>query len=133
LARLSRSMVANMVHPQPPLEIAEVMSRCSGPTQRRLLQMRELIFRAAVSTGTAPLTEDLKWGEPAHRPRSRNTGTTVRLGWRVADPDRCALYVPCLTDLVSRYRDRFPHEFTYGGDRAVYVPVNGSLPGAALQ
>lgn len=95
----------------------------------RLLAMRDLIYAAATATDTLPLTETLKWGQPAFLPAKR-AGTTLRLGVEAEHP---ALFVHCQTDLVSRYRVVFPEEFTYSGNRAVLLPATGPFREAAFQ
>ncbi|MBL4626750.1 MAG: DUF1801 domain-containing protein, partial [Roseicyclus sp.] len=99
------------------------------PARARLLEMRALIFAAAEATGTAPLTETLKWGQPAYLP-AKKAGTTPRLGISNGAP---VLFVHCQTDLVDRYRTAFPTEFTYSGTRAVHVPADGPFNDAAFQ
>lgn len=95
----------------------------------RLLTLRALIFAAAEATQTLPLTETLKWGQPAFLP-AKKAGTTLRLGEAAGQP---TLFVPCSTTLLDRYRDAFPTEFAYSGDRAVHVPATGSFPEEAFQ
>lgn len=99
------------------------------PSQDRLLTLRDLIFAAAEATQTTPLTETLKWGQPAYLPANK-AGTTLRLGLAIGHP---TLFVPCSTNLLDRYRSAFPSEFTYSGDRAVHLPATGPLPEAAFQ
>lgn len=91
--------------------------------------MRALIFAAAEATGTLPLTETLKWGQPAYLP-ARKAGTTLRLGMDAGQP---ALFVSCQTNLLDRYREAYASEFTYSGARAVHVPENGPFNDAAFQ
>ncbi len=98
------------------------------PAPARLLQIRELIHETAIATDTAPLEETLKWGQPAYLPAKR-AGTTIRLG---ATPGHCALYVHCQTTLVNDYRERFPTEFAYEGNRAVLIPHDKPLNSDAL-
>lgn len=95
----------------------------------RLQDLRALIYAAADATGTAPLTETLKWGQPAFLP-AKKAGTTLRLGLNAGTP---ALFVSCQTTLLDRYRDAFPSEFTYSGDRAVLVAEDTPFNGAAFQ
>lgn len=95
----------------------------------RLQAMRALILAAAEATDTEPVTETLKWGQPAFLPAKR-AGTTLRLGVEAGQP---ALFVHCQTDLVGRYRVLFPTEFTYSGNRAVLLPADGPFAVAAFQ
>jgi Na+-transporting methylmalonyl-CoA/oxaloacetate decarboxylase gamma subunit len=91
-------------------------------------EIRALIREVATQTGTAPLTETLKWGEPAFLPAKR-AGTTIRLG---ASDTHAKLFVHCQTTLVDSYRSRFPTEFAYEGNRAVLVPLDQPPNRAAL-
>ena len=77
----------------PMLRDTEISQTFDGPHSNRLHEMRALIFAAAEATGTAPLTETLKWGQPAYLPAKR-AGTTIRLGVEGGHP---ALFVHCQT------------------------------------
>lgn len=111
--------------PSPPAAVASALAALPP----RALDLRALIFAAAEATQTAPLTETLKWGQPAYLP-AKKAGTTLRLGVTGGQP---TLFVPCSTTLLDRYRDVFPAEFTYSGVRAVHVPADGPFPEAAFQ
>ena len=117
---------------QPPAEITAVFATYPPPVQTRLREMRALILASADATGTAPLEEVLKWGQPSYLP-ARKMGTTIRLAWSDKAPDVCTLHVHCQTDLVGRWRALFPDEFTYEDNRTVQVPVSGTFARAALQ
>ncbi|MBY4891408.1 DUF1801 domain-containing protein [Rhodobacteraceae bacterium N5(2021)] len=109
----------------PPPDVAAALAALPS----RVMDLRALIFAAANATGTAPLTETLKWGQPAYLPAKR-AGTTLRLGVDAGQP---TLFVPCSTNLLDRFRDAFPTEFTYSGARAVHLPAQGPFPQAAFQ
>lgn len=111
--------------PTPPPAVAAALAALPP----RLMDLRALIFAAAEATDTGPLTETLKWGQPAYLP-AKKAGTTLRLGEDAGQP---TLFVPCSTNLLDRYRDAFPSEFTYSGARAVHLPAQGPFPEAAFQ
>ena len=113
-----------------PTEIAAVFDAAPEAVRARLYGLRAMAFAAAEATGTLPLEESLKWGQPAFRPKAPRTGTTLRLGWRA---EACTLFVPCQTDLLDQYRARFAGLFAFDGDRAVHVPVAPGRDEAALQ
>ncbi|BAR58270.1 hypothetical protein NK6_5111 [Bradyrhizobium diazoefficiens] len=99
-----------------------------APIGKRLLQVRALIFAtAAAHDDVGPLTETLKWGEPAYLTDETGSGSTIRLG-RVKDSDRAAILVNCRTTLVDTFRERFPDQFDYRQTRALLLPVSGALP-----
>ncbi len=113
--------------PNLPPDVAQAFAALS--CRPRLMDLRALIFAAAGATDTLPLTETLKWGQPAYLPHKR-AGTTLRLG---EDSGQPTLFVPCSTTLLDRFRDAFPTEFTYSGDRAVHVPESGPFNEGAFQ
>lgn len=109
-------------------EVAAVFRRYPDHARATLLQIRQLIFETAIATQTAPVQETLKWGEPAYLPAKKH-GTTIRLG---ASDTHAALFVHCQTTLLDQYRERFPTEFTYEGNRAVRFALDAKLNSAAL-
>lgn len=103
-----------------------------APAQRDcLLAVRGLVLGVAESNpSVGPLTETLKWGQPAYLPEATRSGTTVRLGR--FDARHVALLVHCQTTLVQTWREQFP-ELTFSGTRAVVLDPTGELPAAALE
>ena len=118
--------------PPIPAEVDAVFATFPAPVRGRLISLRAVIFAAAEATGTAPLQEVLKWGQPAYLP-DRKQGTTLRLGWSDRRPELCALLVHCQTDLVGRWQVLFGDAFQFEGRRAVLVPVADPQGEAALQ
>ncbi len=107
-----------------PRNVKEAFDAVPKVPRLRLLALRDLIFRAAEDSDAGPLEETLKWGQAAYLPRTPRTGTTIRLGWIKAAPDRVSLFVPCQTTLVDSFRDRFPDAAQYDGNRAIHLPTN---------
>lgn len=118
----------------PPLsDVAEVFDRFPEPLRVRFLAMRALIFEVAQETnGVGPLTETLKWGEPAYLTQSSKSGTTIRLGTVRSAPEDSAVLFNCRTTLVDMFRNRFADVFRFEGNRAVIVPIDEPLPEAQL-
>lgn len=96
--------------------------------RERLLALRALIHE----TADGPLTESLKWGQPAWRPATGKAGTTVRLGVPKGSTDIVALYVPCSTTLVETYRDLYGDLLRFDGRRAILMPAGEEPPREAL-
>ncbi len=96
-----------------------------------LENLRDIIRAAAEASGTAPLEESLKWGQPSFAPPKRK-GTPIRLSWSQKTPDRVDLLVHCQTTLVDAWRHRFGELFEYSGTRAVHIPLGTPLPEEAL-
>ncbi len=99
----------------------------------RLMSLRALIFETAASTpGVGALVETLKWGEPAYVTAQSGSGSTVRLGWKKAEPGTCAVYFNCQTNLVETFRTLFPREFSFEGQRAIVFAQGVPVPKDAL-
>lgn len=104
------------------------------PTMRRkLLRLRELIFKTAAATpGVGEIEETLKWGEPAYLTTQSKSGSTVRLGWKKAWPTQVAMYFNCQTTLVESFRTLFPNDFNFEANRALVFDETDDLPSDAL-
>jgi Domain of unknown function (DU1801) len=121
-----------MAHPMPPA-VAAAFDAFPCPIRERLERVRALILDTARKTdGVGPLTETLKWGEPAYLTEATGSGSTNRLGWPKAHPDRAAIYFNCKTTLVSTFRDILPDAFRYEGNRALLLPITGGIDEDAL-
>lgn len=101
-----------------PPEVAAVYADYPPELRARLKEVRALLFELAGETGAGPLTETLKWGEPAYLTEASRAGTTVRLG--VAD-GKAAVFFICHTGLVDDFRDAFQGEFSFLGNRGLIL------------
>lgn len=117
-----------MTAPPLPREVSCALGALPTQIGKRLLQVRDLIFRtAAAHDGVGKLTETLKWGEPAYLTEETGSGCTIRLG-RLKDSDRAAVLFNCRTTVVDTFRQRFPDQFEYWQTRALLLPETGKLP-----
>jgi hypothetical protein len=117
-----------VIVPPLPREVRLAFDAFPAPIRKRLLDVRKLIFAAAREDDqVGPLTETLKWGEPAYLTEQSGSGSTIRLG-RVKDSEHAAVLFNCKTTLVDTFRERFPDEFEYRQTRALLLPVSGALP-----
>jgi Domain of unknown function (DU1801) len=116
-----------------PAEVAAVFSAFPASVRTRLLKVRDLIFEtAAAIESVGPLTETLKWGEPAYLTEATGSGSTIRLGrLRSAERD-CAVLFNCRTTLVDDFRSQFPGVFAYEKNRAILFDAREPLPHAPL-
>jgi hypothetical protein len=110
--------------------VAEAFRAFPPAARIRLLALREMIFDEARKTDAGLPTESLKWGEPAYRPLR---GSTIRLGWKEEAPKEVAMYFICTTGLVDRFRELYPDDFRFGGNRALLFDLKGPLPETALR
>lgn len=101
--------------------------------RQTLLAVRRLILATASATpGVGPLTETLRWGEPAYLTVATRSGATVRLGVPRGRAGHCAIYVSCRSALVDTFRSLFPDTLAFEGDRAILLPAASPIPEAAL-
>ncbi|WP_269929441.1 DUF1801 domain-containing protein [Aminobacter sp. HY435] len=122
-----------MATPLVPRPILDALSRHPEQVRTRLLDIRGLIFEVAAEVdGVGPLTETLKWGEPAYLTQASGSGSTVRLGATRSFPDRCAVFFTCNTTLVETFRSHLGGELEFEGNRAVILPADAAIPEAAL-
>ena len=96
-----------------------------------LYSLRDIIRAAAEASGTTPLEESFKWGQPSFAPAKRK-GTPIRLSWSQKAPDRVEMLVHCQTSLVDAWRHRLGDLFDYDGTRAVHISLEKHLPEEAL-
>lgn len=119
----------------PPLDEAVAAAYDAMPpaVRTQLLHVRALIYEVAAATdGVGPLTEALKWGEPAYLTEATGSGSTIRLGWPRKAPDRFAVYFNCRTTLVQAYRTLFADTFAFDGNRAIVFSLDDRVPDEEL-
>ena len=113
--------------------VAQAFAACPSAVRSRLMALRALIFETAAATpGVGPLEETLKWGEPAYVTAESRSGSTVRIGWKKAQPSQVAMYFHCRTNLVETFRTLFPGDFRFEGNRAIVFDASDAVPRDAL-
>jgi hypothetical protein len=113
--------------------VAAAFSAFPSPARERLAEARALILATAAATsGVGPLTETLKWGEPAYLTEASKSGSAIRLGVTKSEPRRCAIYLNCKTTLIEEYRAAFADVLAFEGNRAVLLDPTRPLPEQAL-
>jgi hypothetical protein len=116
-----------------PADVATAFAALPERVRGRLLEVRSLIFESAAGVeGVGPLTETLKWGEPAYLTEATGSGSTIRLGWFRYSERECAVLFNCRTTLVDDFRSQFPNVFTYEKNRAILLDARKRLPRAPL-
>ena len=99
-------------------DIAAAFAAFPDPVRQQLWEVRRQIFKLAEEHGVGPLTESLKWGQPAyHTPRK--AGSPVRLGTSKALPEVGQVFFICTTSLVSEFRTLFPDADCFIDNRAI--------------
>jgi hypothetical protein len=114
-------------------EIAAKFETCPANARQALLSIRDWIVELAGEIdGVGPVTESLKWGEPAWRPKS-GSGITIRADWKPATPDQVMIFFDCKTDLIDRTRSLLSADLATEGNRAVILPLDRPLPEDAIK
>lgn len=85
-----------------------------------------------MTKGAGALEETLKWGQPSYLTRETKSGSTIRID-RMKSSNQVAMYFHCQTDLVATFRELYPNELTYAGNRAVILDADNEIPEAALR
>ena len=105
----------------------------SEPLKLPMLRLRQAILDVAASNREiGPLTETLKWGEPAWSPQHPRIGTTVRADALKGSSTHYALYVHCQTSLIETFRRQYPERFSYDGNRALIFAIGSEPPAGPL-
>ncbi|WP_445680887.1 DUF1801 domain-containing protein [Radicibacter daui] len=125
-------MARPLPHTVPP-EVAATFAALPPGITARLLEIRELVFAVAAATeGVGPLTEMLKWGEPAYLTEGTGSGSTIRLGRPRGSMQDCALFFNCNTTLVEGFREQFGDRLRFEKNRAILLDAAEPLPEAVL-
>jgi Domain of unknown function (DU1801) len=113
--------------------VAAVFDAWPTPLRRKLLLLRELIFKTAESlVRVGPLEETLKWGEPAYLTAHSKSGSTIRISWKKSTPTQYAIYFLCQTNLVDGFRTLFPQGLKFEGNRAIVFNESDDFPRDAV-
>jgi Domain of unknown function (DU1801) len=100
----------------------------------KLLALRRLILETAAATkGVGTLQETLKWGQPSYLTTETKSGSTIRIDQVKSVANRYAVYFHCQTDLVATFRELYPRELSYGGNRSILLNAEDELPEPALR
>jgi hypothetical protein len=104
------------------------------PIKTKLLALRRLILETARTTeGVGTLQEALKWGQPSYLTTETKSGSTVRIDRVKSAPDCYAVYFHCQTDLVETFRELYPTQFSYGGNRSILLNADDKIDEPALR
>jgi len=89
-------------------------------------ELKTLILQTAEQSPViGPLDESLKWGEPSFTPQKKNVGSSVRLAQR---DGAVAMMFICTTKLVDRFREIYPDDFNFEGNRALVFNAGEAIP-----
>jgi hypothetical protein len=114
--------------------VEAVFSAYPTALRAKLLALRRLILETASATeGVGEVQETLKWGQPSYLTNATKSGSTIRIDRVKAGGSQYAMYVHCQTDLVATFRELYPTEMTYGGNRSIIFDADDDIPEPALR
>jgi hypothetical protein len=100
----------------------------------KLAALRRLILDTAKTTkGVGAIKETLKWGQLSFVTPETRSGSTIRIDVVKSNPKRYAMYFHCQTNLVASFRQLYPKEFAYEGNRAILFDLDKSVPEKPLR
>jgi hypothetical protein len=115
-------------------KVAAVFDSYKGPVRAKLLALRRLIFDTAKTTnGVGRLEETLKWGQPSYLTAETKSGSTIRIDRVKSTANQYAVYFHCQTDLVATFRELYPSEFSYVGNRSIVLNAEDRIAEPALR
>ena len=116
----------------PATAVDKVFAAYPQPAKAKLLALRRLILATAKATrGVGRIEEALKWGQPSYLTPETKSGSTVRID-HVAGK-QVAIYFHCQTDLVATFRELYPDQWSYGGNRCILLSAEDKVDEAALR
>ena len=110
-----------------------VFNAYPAPLKAKLKTLRRLIFQTARTTeGVGSLQETLKWGQPSYLTPQTNSGSTIRIDQVKSAAGRYAVYFHCQTNLVETFRELYPTQLRFEGNRSIVLDAKDELPRAEL-
>ena len=114
------------------LEVALVFDDYPAEVREKLMDLRQLILDTAGEIeGVGELEEALRWGEPSYLTTQSKSGSIVHIDSK--KPAEYGIYVHCQTDIVARFKDLYPGQFEYDGNRGVLFDLDSRPPDAKLR
>lgn len=110
-------------------DVAAMFKTYPKDIRMKLMFLRQLIFTTASKTeGVGELEEALKWGQPSYLTTKSKSGSSIRIDWIKSQERKYAMYFHCQTNLVETFREIYPKEFTYGGNRSIIFNADDEIP-----
>ncbi len=110
-------------------EVKNVIDTYPMEIQPKIMQLRQLIFSVAKESDLT-LRETLKWNEPSYLSKD---GSTVRIAWRKLFPNQYGIFFNCKTNLIETFKEIYPQEFTFEGNRAIIFELDEDVPEQELK
>ncbi|WP_339768840.1 DUF1801 domain-containing protein [uncultured Paraglaciecola sp.] len=111
-------------------DIQAVLARYPPHAISQFISVRQLIFLLANENELSPVEETLKWGEPSYKVKS---GSAIRIDWKAKDPNFIKVYFHCQTILLETFKELYPKDFMYEGNRAIAIPLTSMIEHTPLR
>jgi hypothetical protein len=110
-------------------EVKAVFESYPQKIRTKLMFLRQLILETAASfNGVGEIEETLKWGEPSYLTPQTKSGSTIRINWKKSQENQYAMYFKCTANLVPAFRERYPKEFKFEGNRSIVFNIDEEIP-----
>jgi hypothetical protein len=104
------------------------------PMQKALLLLRQLIHDISSETeGVGPIEEALRWGQLSFITSVSGSGSTIRIDALRTDPTKYAIFFHCQSGLIADFRNRYPTQLSFVGERSIELRLGKPLPVAELK
>jgi len=104
----------------------KVFNSYPDDAKEKLLFLRQLILDTAKENRNIDeLEETLKWGQPSY---ISPIGSAIRIDWIKKTPNQYAIYFNCKTKLVDTFKELYPSQFVFSGNRALIFDLDDELP-----
>lgn len=114
--------------------VAKLFASYPAAVRTKLMSLREAVFEtAATIDGVGALEETLKWSQPSYLTTASGSGSTIRIDRVKSEDARVAMYFHCQTDLVATFRELYPTQMEYGGNRSILFDATAKIPEKALR
>lgn len=119
-------------HPFQSQAVADAFANFPDAVRPGLQRLRRLILETAADMPeVGRIEETLKWGQPAWMTPETKSGSTIRIG--VPKSGGFAIYAHCQTMIIPDFRDLFPDDFRYEGNRAILFEEGEELQEGPLR
>jgi hypothetical protein len=110
-------------------DVAAVFESYPQRIRTKLMLLRQLILETAASIeGVGQIEETLKWGEPSYLTPITKSGSTIRIDWKESREEQYSIYFKCTANLVPAFKENYPREFRFGGNRSIDFHIDDKVP-----
>ena len=104
--------------------VAETFQNYPPKIGAALMNLRRIITETAKELNIDPLEETLKWGQPSYLNKN---GSTLRIDHLKSQKDSYAMFFHCQTKLIDTFKEIYPDDFKYDGNRAILFRLGESF------